>query len=295
MARIRSIHPGFFTDEALVSISMPARLLVLGLGVEADDKGVFEWKPITIKMRIFPADQVDVIDLLNELVSANVVRSYELDGRKYGAIRNFRVFQRPKKPNDVHPITDEIRTYIGLSDAGSTPVPNHFSNGGEISPQMEDVGCRMEDVGGKQAPATPNNLSDAKTKAQKVVHIGVKCAEIIGWQKGDPTKNFAPIHQWLADGATEDVILATVKRVMEKRTGSAPSSLAYFTNAIGEAVEADKQRRSMQDQALIDKNIQWNARMRGYKTAGVWLGDWGPKPEEHGCYVPQEVLKQWGM
>jgi len=57
LARIRSIHDGFFTDENLVSVSVFARLLFLGLGVQADDKGVFEWKPITLKMRMLVSTQ----------------------------------------------------------------------------------------------------------------------------------------------------------------------------------------------------------------------------------------------
>lgn len=174
MSRIRSIHPGFFTDEDLVSVSMAARLLFLGLGVEADDKGTFEWKPITIKMRIFPGDNVEIIPLLEELVSADRVIQYESGGRKYGAIRNFARFQRPKKPNDVHPITELARSYVGLGSeindnegaSSSEPaahqggvVPNQFPTGGELaenerlpfpqksekSPQMEDGGWRMEE------------------------------------------------------------------------------------------------------------------------------------------------------
>ena len=37
---------------------------------ESDDAGVFEWKPLQIKMRIFPADAVDVAAMLAELVKA---------------------------------------------------------------------------------------------------------------------------------------------------------------------------------------------------------------------------------
>src|SRR3546814_8031811 len=119
MARIRSIHLGFFTDERLVSTSIAARVLFLGLGLEADDKGIFEWKPVTLKMRIFPADNVDVDDLLDELVRGKVILPYELEGRKYGAIRNFRKHQRPKTPNDVHPATPEILNYVGLTSVVS--------------------------------------------------------------------------------------------------------------------------------------------------------------------------------
>lgn len=155
MSRIRSVHPGFFTDEDLVQASRDARLLVIGLWVEADDKGTFEWKPLTLKMRIFPADHVDIETLLTELVSIDALTDYEIDGRKYGAIRNFRKYQRPKKPNDIHPIPDELRTYVGLTEQVSEAVPNQFPTSAEKPPQMEDVGGR----GRKKLSQRGTNLS----------------------------------------------------------------------------------------------------------------------------------------
>ena len=67
MARIRSIHPGIFTDEAFASASMAARMLLIGIWTEAYDDGVFEWKPLTLKMKIFPGDSVDINAVLSEL------------------------------------------------------------------------------------------------------------------------------------------------------------------------------------------------------------------------------------
>lgn len=145
MARIRSIHPGFFTDERLVEAPISARLLLIGLGIEADDKGVFEWKPLTLKMRIFPADNIDVAALLLELQRVDVVRSYEIEGRQYGAIRNFRRHQRPKTPNDIHPITPEIGNYIGPPPA----KPEKPSGKGGSFPQNGEKPAQMEDGGGK--------------------------------------------------------------------------------------------------------------------------------------------------
>lgn len=156
MSRIRSIHPGFFTDEDLVSVSMAARLLIIGLGIEADDKGVFEWKPLTLKMKIFPADNVNVSECLSELEAVNAIRSYEIDGRKYGAIRNFRRFQRPKTPNDVHPIPDDFRNYVGLETLISEP----FLPKGENGPQMEDGGGRKKDEGKKEVAAAASKKED---------------------------------------------------------------------------------------------------------------------------------------
>ena len=76
MARIRSIHPGFFTDEECVSVSAFARLLFVGIWTEADDQGAFEWKPTTLKMRIL-IDNIDVSELLGNS-RANLIKQYEM-------------------------------------------------------------------------------------------------------------------------------------------------------------------------------------------------------------------------
>lgn len=143
MARIRSIHPGLFTDEAFVSLSSDAQVFLMGIWTECDDQGVFEWKPVTLRMRLRPTKDGSVDSLLSELETANCIRSYELSGRKYGAVRNFRKYQRPKRPNAIHLMTDEIRTYVALS--ASCSEQEHDEDGvippkGEIAPQMEDGG-----------------------------------------------------------------------------------------------------------------------------------------------------------
>ena len=149
MARIRSIHPGQWTDEQFVSVSPFARLLALALRNEADDQGVFEWKPVGLKMRLLPADTVDIVALLSELVGADIIRKYAAEGREYGAIRNFQRYQRPKKPNSLHPIPVELRTYLNSSAASSEPVENQSGN------RRADVGGRMEDGGGSKTPPQP--------------------------------------------------------------------------------------------------------------------------------------------
>lgn len=120
MARIRSIHPGLWTDEAFVSVSPLARLLFMGLWNEADDQGVFEWKPITLKMRLLAADSADVPALLAEMASVGMIRRFEASEKAYGAIRNFRRFQRPEKPKAYHPLPDEIAEFVALSTNNHT-------------------------------------------------------------------------------------------------------------------------------------------------------------------------------
>lgn len=155
MSRIRSIHPGIYTDEAWASVSIEARWLGMGLCTEADDNGVFEWKPIQIKMRLFPADAVDVSELLDELARAGIALSFEADGKRLGALRNFCKYQRPRKPKAWFPITDEIARFVSLPtdvQVGSVPQKSEPATvegdpvppESEKSPQMEDGGWRME-------------------------------------------------------------------------------------------------------------------------------------------------------
>ena len=143
MARIRSIHPGFFTDEAMVTLSPQAQVFLFGIWTQCDDQGVFEWKPITLKMRVLPAANVDVSTLLSELESADAIKKVERGGAQYGLVRNFRKYQRPKSPNAIHPMCPEWRNYVGLTATnGETAGDNEdpFPEKGEIPPQMEEGG-----------------------------------------------------------------------------------------------------------------------------------------------------------
>jgi hypothetical protein len=161
MARIRSIHPGIYTDEAWASVSIPARWLAKGICTEADDNGVFEWKPLQLKMRIFPADAVDMVAMLSELEGAGIVMRFEGEGRALGALKNFCKYQRPRKPKAWFPITDHVRQFVALgcddpvlTDDEAAPVPQKsvltpvevkpVPTKSEKSPQMEDGGGKRE-------------------------------------------------------------------------------------------------------------------------------------------------------
>lgn len=151
MSRIRSIHPGIWTDEAFMSLSAYGRLLLMGIWTEAFDDGVFEWKPLTLKARIFPVDTVDVNELLLELFHANLINRLDSHPKRPGVIRNFQRYQRPKKPNSSGMLTDEWLDYVGAKatpetsdDDSSEPVRNQFGTSSENSPQMEDGGGSKE-------------------------------------------------------------------------------------------------------------------------------------------------------
>lgn len=177
MARIRSIHPGLFTDEAFMSLSSDAQVFLIGLWTEADDQGVFEWKPMTLRVRLRPARDGDVDSLLAEISAVNAIMQFESGGKTYGAIRNFRKYQRPKSPSAVHPLPDDFRIYVGLTPSISetTRVKQPpFPQKGEMSPQMEEGGDnrRRKEEEGKKEDATPNGAHSVPTEEAELFRRG---------------------------------------------------------------------------------------------------------------------------
>lgn len=154
MARIRSIHPDQWCDEEFVELPMEARLLAIGLRNFADDKGIFEWKPKTIKMKIFPADDVDVDASLDALLMQNQCIKFTSNGKTYGAIKNFLKFQRPKNPNNIHPISKAAAQYVGYEgeitaeiDSDDVHQMEHqCGNDAEKAIQMEEGGGSSKEV-----------------------------------------------------------------------------------------------------------------------------------------------------
>jgi len=188
MARIRSIHPGFFTDEEMVSVSAFARLLFLGLLTESDDGGVFEWKPVSLKMRIFPADNVDLPALLEELIQAGRVTRYSVEGRQYGAVRNFCKYQRPKKPKLVHVRTPEVETWTASNASGGEPDDDDgppVPKKSELAPQMEDGGGRRED--GKKNPHSALPVRASAEPATEPAALGLTAGSGEGQERTPPT------------------------------------------------------------------------------------------------------------
>jgi len=185
MSRIRSIHPGLWTDEAFVSLSPMSRLLLMGLWNECDDNGSFAWSPLTLKMRILPADNADAVALLEEMVSSGIVMRYEVAGKTYGAVRNFCQFQRPKKPNSIHPQTDAVAKWVNTEARstrdGSEAVPNELPTTSVNGRQMEDGGDKgrveviassNEDVSIASTPKPLTKSEILEAWAQRMVPLG---------------------------------------------------------------------------------------------------------------------------
>jgi hypothetical protein len=124
VARIRTVKPEFWTDDALTECSRDARLLFIGTWNVADDKGGLDRSAKQLKGQVFPHDELDVESLIQELQRSGSLIEYEVDGKKYLHIKNFekhQVINRPSPPRV--PLYDpSLRTHRILPE---TSVSHH--------------------------------------------------------------------------------------------------------------------------------------------------------------------------
>jgi hypothetical protein len=148
MARIRSVHPGLFIDDAFMELSMGARMLLVGIWGQADDQGVFEWRPKSLKAAIFPGDSGEIDDMLGELVDRRFVKPFDHEGKRYGACRNFMVWQKVKNPSYRYTLPQDYLNYVGFDRKKTVAVPQPSPSPPEKSPLREEViGNREEVIG----------------------------------------------------------------------------------------------------------------------------------------------------
>lgn len=95
MPRMRMVKPEFWTDSKVVRVSRDARLLFIGLWNFADcDAGHLEADSFSLKMKIFPADSVDVDALLEELIGIGLVERHHSNVGEFLWVPGLRSHQR---------------------------------------------------------------------------------------------------------------------------------------------------------------------------------------------------------
>lgn len=294
MARIRSIHPALFTDEAFAVLSMPARVLLLGLWTEADDQGVFEWKPITLKMRLMPVDSVSVPDLLQELEAHNVIKSFEHDGREFGAIRNFCKFQKPKTPKyrDIRSI--DIRNYVASTypiSESSNAEPSTFPQKVEMPPQREEGGDKKEEVKKEISPPVAKATRGVDEKFEEFWKERPRRAG------DDPRKPAEKKFKALVKtGVDPDLIISGAKLA----TAAAKEQGRYGTQYVPQTVKWLNDQRFVDYAAAAftendEPEINWDDQVARFKRGFQWSAKWcGPEPGMAGCRVPADILAKHG-
>jgi hypothetical protein len=264
MARIRSVHPKLLTDEAWVALTDKAKWFLIGLWMECDDAGNFEWKPLTLKMRIMPADNGDVLAILQELLAADFIHPYEANGKRYGHARNFTRFQKPRRPHVTCPACPSAEV-----------IPDNDGN--------DDAVGEGEDIGGEgdgEEPPKPNKPSKRVRSLDDVV-VDEEAAEIV---KGKGVDAFAELPRY------RDHYRSRGKVLKDYRAG--------FHNWLRKAIDFKNERDPPKPAAASQANAksdyeQWRDLLASYVPGKFWPSNRGARPESGYCDAPEDLLTEW--
>lgn len=202
-----------------MSLSAYARLLYIGLWGEAYDDGVFEWKPLTLKARLFPVDSVDVPELLVELYNAGLIARAEQHPKQPGLIRNFQKFQRPKKPNSSGMLEERWRDYVGAS---SEPVPNQSGTGTEKPSQMEEGG------GNSSSEPSGSDAPPAVDARQLLWSEGLSILVTISGKQNSGARQL--LGKWLK--ASRDDCALVMSKILAARDNRVGEPISWITAAL---------------------------------------------------------------
>ncbi len=144
MSRIRTIKPEFWTSEQVISCSLQARLLFIGLWNFCDDNGIHPASLVRLKAEIFPADSCTIDDIqqwIDELINNNLLHQYNVTDKSYWCVTGWKNHQRIDKPNYRYPLPEKtvgdcnnIQRFCQNSATSRQRFDDHSTN----SPRLVD-------------------------------------------------------------------------------------------------------------------------------------------------------------
>ena len=134
MARKRTIHPNWFTDDRLARCSPSSVLLYIGLHTIADREGRLLDIPLSIHVSVFPHDvglTLPVQSFISELLAVGVLVRYVGGGRSILWIADFAKTQRPhvnEVPSDLAEVPQDHREVVPQDhrDLNLEHNPKHY-------------------------------------------------------------------------------------------------------------------------------------------------------------------------
>ena len=101
MPRARYVKPGLFKDDEIAEVDFQTRLFFIGLWTHADRDGRVTLREKQMKAEIFPFDNADIPQMINELVEIGKVQQGEIEGKAFVQVMNWEKHQKihPNEPS----------------------------------------------------------------------------------------------------------------------------------------------------------------------------------------------------
>lgn len=223
MARARNIKPGFFTNEDLVELDFATRLLFAGLWTVADREGRLQDRPKKIKIDVFPADNLDIDAMLQQLHNAKFIQRYEVDGQKFIQISSWDKHQNPhhtEKASEIPGPNGELTVKAPLK----TKDPQS-SDGGNLADSLIPDSLIPDSEKSAGEPATSPVPEKQKSRTVTLAAYLDTCKAL--GVKAIPNDHH--IRRYCADaGITDEMTAIAWLRFREEHTTGARKSKRYI-------------------------------------------------------------------
>lgn len=193
--RIRQIRPEFWEREEVAELPPWARLAFIGIWNFCDRLGRFHWRPRTLKVKIFPHDDVDFAACLETLQQHNFVFQYTVDGEDYGVVVGWEKFQMIA---DAEARTDPFYPPPPNSHCSSSAqsMPSECSSTDQNSRERERVRVRRRErvgFGVSQKPSASANADPEANVAHEPDEEMTKPISFSPSDQADPTAAPEPL------------------------------------------------------------------------------------------------------
>ena len=127
------VSPEFYTDEKILELPIPARLMFIGIWNHANDEGILKNSSKQLKMQIYPADEDMTLSLIKQYLDLMVslkllTKGTNIDGTDLLKVTNWTDHQKINRPTlskyvftPLQLSEDSVRTHGGLSE-DSLPI-----------------------------------------------------------------------------------------------------------------------------------------------------------------------------
>jgi hypothetical protein len=224
MSRKRMLSPDIWTDDGFLSLTIPERLLFIGLVSHADDDGRGCADPRTLKAKVFPADDMPAAEL--EAMCLNMERHvkvvfYEVGGTRYYQLERWQNHQS---------IKDKRTSTIPPRDLpGTSPEPPRDTPVKEGRKEKKEKKEKKEGEGGAKRLHAPRVEMTDEEHQKLVAEYGAfdtsEAIQFLSEYKADkPYKNksdYLTIRRWVVNAVRE-------RRLKASKSGSSPPGAVVF-------------------------------------------------------------------
>ena len=134
------VSPEFYTDEKILELPIPARLMFIGIWNHANDEGILKNSPKQLKVQIYPADEDMTITLIKQYLDLMIslkllTKGTNIDNTELLKVTNWSDHQKINRPT----LSKYVFTPLQLSEGSVSDQGGLIDDSRPIEVNIKEV------------------------------------------------------------------------------------------------------------------------------------------------------------